>query len=160
MSSLVSSGRVLVSQLCHILSSFPVSIGFACLISSHLISLSYLILSYFISSYLMQSVQAELSFAPTHLPLAPFSLRLLSSLKLLTLASKSFDFVSRALSHLLLYPSSSLVFASRIAASHLILSSFISSYRILSCPSPLVFISAWTIVSALILAYLISSYLL
>ena len=94
----------------HILSSFPPPPLYS-LLSSHLL----------IPSYLIYSVQAE-RFAAIPLPLARFSLRLLSSFKLTSLASKYFYFWSRTLSRLILFPSSSLIFPSPISSSHLILS--------------------------------------
>ena len=77
-------------------------------------------LSDFISSCLIYSVPA--SFAAIPLPLARFSLCLLSSFKLTSLVSKYFYFWSRTLSHFILFPSSSLTFPSPISSSYLILS--------------------------------------
>ena len=67
-------------------------------------------------------VQTEPSFAAIPLPLAHFSLRLLSSFKLTSLASKYFYFWSRTLSHLTLFPSSSLYSP---LPSHLLISSYL-----------------------------------
>ena len=132
----------------------------ASLIFTSLVSSPYLILSYFISSYLIYSVQAEPSFAAIPLPLARFPLCLLSSFNLTSLASKYFYFWSRTLSHLVLFPSSSL-FVPPISSSHLILSSFISCYLRLSYPVLLVYLSFnYRISSHLTVSHLTLSYFL